>query len=469
MKREKELAKNTVIIAIGKICTQFISFLLLPVYTALLSTEDYGVVDLLNTYVSLLLPIVILQVDQGTFRFLIDVRNDENKKKEIISTTLFGVFIQSVIYLALFRLFAGFIHNNYKYFLASNVVACIFSVTMLQIARGLGNNTLYALGSFLTASVMLFLNIVFVVIIRLGATGMLLSNFVANIICTIFLFVVLKIYKYFRIKEVKFDIFKKLIRYSVPLVPNSISWWIFNASDRTVVSYILGVGINGIYSAANKFSGIYITFYNIFNMTWTESASMHINDEDSVDFFTNTVDLMFRLFSALCFGIIATMPFVFPIMVNKKFDAAYYQIPILMLAALFNVVVGLYSVIYIAKKMTREVAKTSIISAIINIIVNIALIKIIGLYAASISTAIAYGILMIYRYIDVKKYVDVRINKRLMLSTFIMIIFIFFTYYTRNKLINSVALLITIIYSVLINYSLLIQIISEAKMKLLKR
>ena len=52
MSRSKELVKNTAILTIGKMCTQFVSFLLLPLYTALLSTEEYGIVDLFTTYIA---------------------------------------------------------------------------------------------------------------------------------------------------------------------------------------------------------------------------------------------------------------------------------------------------------------------------------------------------------------------------------------------------------------------------------
>ena len=98
MNREKQLIKNTIIVAIGKICTQFISFFLLPLYTALLSTEEYGTVDLLNTYVSLLIPLFFLQIDQSVFRYLIDFRKNLTEKKKLVSTTLIIVIIQSVIF-----------------------------------------------------------------------------------------------------------------------------------------------------------------------------------------------------------------------------------------------------------------------------------------------------------------------------------------------------------------------------------
>ena len=81
MSRRKEIVKNTAILTIGKMCTQFVSFLLLPLYTALLSTEEYGIVDLFTTYMALILPLVCWQLDQGIFLFMIDCREDETKTK----------------------------------------------------------------------------------------------------------------------------------------------------------------------------------------------------------------------------------------------------------------------------------------------------------------------------------------------------------------------------------------------------
>ena len=137
MSREKNLFKNTIIITIGKVCTQLITFLLLPLYTGVLSTSEYGIVDFLNTLVSLCLPIVTFQVEQALFRELIEVRDDEEKKKSIISSGVITVIFQCILFLILFAMIAPFINNDYKYFLATNVIAFIFSSLFLQIARGL--------------------------------------------------------------------------------------------------------------------------------------------------------------------------------------------------------------------------------------------------------------------------------------------------------------------------------------------
>lgn len=468
MSREKQLVKNTVIVAVGKICTQFISFFLLPLYTAMLSTEEYGTVDLLNTYISLLLPLIILQIDQGIFRFLIDVRENEEEKKSLISTTIIIVTLQSIAYLIIYAIVGQFINNEYKYFLATNVVATIFSSIMLQISRGVGDNKVYSIGSLISASGTVILNVIFIAIFRWGAYGMLLASLIANCLCAIYVFIKKKIYKYISIGAFSKVQLKSIWKYSIPLVPNMLSWWIVNASDRTIVSNMLSISANGIYSAANKFSSMCITFFNIFNMTWSESASMYIKDKDSSLYFTNIINIALRIFSSICIGIIAIMPFVFPLLVNEKFNEAYYQIPILMLSTLCNIIVSLIGSIYVAQKNSKEIAKTSILAAIINIIINLVLIKFIGLYSASISTFIAYLLMAIYRYIDVQKYIKIKIDFKLILNTIIISIIVFVTYYLRITWISIISLIITVLYTIVINRNTMEFVVKSLKNKFSK-
>lgn len=451
MSKGKDLAKNTAIVSIGKICTQLITFFLLPVYTAVLSNEEYGVVDLLNTLTSLLLPIVTLQIEQGIFRYLIDCRENNEKQIKLITTIIRFMIIQSIACIVIFLCISPFIHNEYKYFLMANLLMGIFSSLLLQICRGLGDNATYAIGSFITGAFTVVLNVIFIVAFRWGAYGMLGATAISNFICAIYIFLKRKIYKYIKPKQFDKKILKEIIKYSVPLIPNMISWWIVSASDRTIISAVIGIAQNGIYSAANKFSGVFTTLYSVFNLTWTESASININSEDRDEFFSKILDFVIRFFGCLCLGTIAVMPFAFNILINEKFAEAYYQIPILILGSVFNILVSFVGSIYVAKKLTKEIAKTSIISAVINIFVNIVLIKSIGLYAASISTVIAYALMFIYRWIDVKKYVKFNVNKILMFALTIMYGITIFTYYLKNSMISVIVLVIVVVFAIITN------------------
>lgn len=449
--RKKQLAKNTAILTAGKICTQCVSFLLLPLYTAFLDPSDYGVVDLITTYVALILPILNLQIDMGLFRFLLDVRDDEKKQKQMISSVLNVNHIQFALFILLFCIAQFFFSSEYKIFLALEVVLNLYTATLMQTARGFGRNDIYSIGSFLSTALAVAFNVIFIAVFRLGALGMFLGLIISKIITIIYLIIHLKMWKHYSIRIYEKKQVKEVLKYSAPLVPNQLAWWTVGASDRLVVSHFLGLAWNGIYSIANKFSTVFITFYNIFNLAWTESSALHIDDEDSDEYLTSVVSSMFSLFSSICIGIVACMPFVFPIMVNKKYDDAYFQIPILLAAVLCQAVVGLISVVYTAKKKSMVLAKTTIWIAVINLVTDIALIKFIGLYAASVSTLLAYGVMMIYRYIDVQKYVRIKIPFRKVVSTLLLIAIVFSAYYIENKVLCVVALLITVIYAVIEN------------------
>lgn len=450
--REKSLFKNTLIITIGKICTQMITFFLLPLYTGILSTEEYGLVDLLNTLILLLVPLITFQIEQAIFRELIEVRNSEIKKKKIISSGIISVISQCIFYILIFIIISIFIKNDYKLFLITNVVSFIFSSLFLQISRGLGDNRKFSIGSFIIALSTIVFNIIFLIVFKLSAKGILLGTMFGYSCGIVFLFFELKLYKYISVKSFDFKIVKKLLKYSIPLIPNAISWWIFNASDKIIVSTVLGLSANGILSAAHKFSTVYITLYNVFNISWTENIALHINDIDIKDYFSKMFNMITRLFISLAMIIISCMFFVYPLMINSKFDSGYMLIPILIIASFFNVVVGLISVIYLANKNTKAIANTSVISAIINIVTHLLLIKFIGLYAAAISTFIAFFIMSIYRLYDInKKYFNIKIEKLTMIKSIIFLSIILIIYYLNNIMLNILSVFMTMLFTYYIN------------------
>ena len=449
--RQEQLVKNTAILTFGKICTQCISFFLLPLYTALLDPSDYGIVDLISTYATLLLPIFNLMIDMGLFRFMIDVRDQNDKQKRIVSSVLNFNHLQAIVFLMAFLLIQFFLDPEYRIFLALEVLLNIYTSTFMQVARGIGRNDVYSVSSFLSASLSVAFNVVFIAVFRMGALGMFLGLIAAKILTNIYLILALRIWNLYDIKCFDKKLLSEISSYSLPLVPNQLAWWVVGASDRIVVSKILSVAQNGVYSVANKFSSMYITFYNIFNLAWTESCALHINDEDSDVYLSGVISTMFSLISAVCIGIAACMPFAFPILVNSNYHEAYFQIPILLFAVLCQSVIGLVSVVYTAKKLSGELAKTSIWIAIINLGTDLLLIKHIGLYAASVSTLVAYFVMMIYRCNDVKKYIHIIIPISKIVKTVLLIICVGVAYYSNSIVLQIIALGFAIVYALIEN------------------
>ena len=451
MSKKKDLMKNTIIIFCGKVCTQLISFFLLPLYTGYLATKDYGIVDLITTYVTLLVPIITLELEMSIFRYLVDSRGKDKETKKLMSNNFGVLLIALLIFSILYVIVTSFWKFNFRWLILIDIIICTFSGNFLQISRGMGRTLDYSISCLITGALTIVSNILLIAVFKLGAFGMITSMALANGVGALYLFIRLKLYKLINFKLMDKKLIKEMYQYSIPLVPNGISWWIVNVSDRTVISYVLGTAANGLYAVSNKFPTILSSLLGVFNLSWSESAALHINSPDRDEFFSDISNTVTKLFTSLGVGMIACMPFIFPLLINSKYNGAFNQIPILILGAVFNVVVCLYSAVYIAKKMTKQVATVSIIGAIINITINVLFIKYIGLYAASISTAISYFVMMVYRHIDLKKYVNIKYESGLIVKTFLIFTFSIILYYQKNMILNIINLIVVVIYAFIMN------------------
>lgn len=467
MSKKKELLKNTVIIFLGKLCTQLISFLMLPLYTYVLSTEEYGTVDIITTYTALALPILGLQLEMGAFRYLVDSRKNSKNIQSIVSNTLSVILLSILFFAGVFLIISLIINIPYSILILISTIATLLSHYLLQVARGLGDNIGYSIGSVITGIVTVLSNLILLLVFHCGVTGVLISITIANIINVIYLSIREKLYKYYSKKALNKKEIQKLLKYSLPLIPNSLIWWIINVSDRTIIAIIIGASANGIYAVAGKFSAIINQIFNIFNLSWTESASIHINDKDKDKFFSDVFNSTLKIIISISILMLAYMPILFKIMVNDKYDEAYRYIPILSLGMIFNVIVTFLGAIYVAKKRTKEVATTSIWSGIINIVINIIFIKTIGLWAAALSTLVAFLIMSIYRLIDIQKYVKLSLDKKNILSITAIYILCNCLYYSQNTLMQTINIVISTLCVAITNKMELKQIVKTTSNKIL--
>lgn len=469
MDKGKKLAKNTLVILVGKICTQFISFFLLPLYTSILSSSDYGTVDLIITYIGLIVPIITLNLENATFRYLIDVREDKNGKKQIITNSFQCVLVQYGICLAIYLMICQFIDIPYKYILVINVLATMLSSFLLQVAKGLGKMIDFSIGSAIAGVCTVILNIFFLLILKVGVYGILLSSAIANILCFIYLLIKCKIPTYLDNSKKDLQVKKELLKYSIPLIPNGVIWWIIDVSDRTIITMFLGSASNGIYAIANKFSSVLMQLFNVFNISWTESAAVNINEEDRNDFFSKTFNHVIKLFGCACVLIISIMPFVFHILIGSNFIEAYVYIPLLLIGSLFNVIVAFLGGIYVAKKMTKQVATTSFWSGILNVVINVLLVKRIGITAAAISTILAFAIMSVYRFIDVQKYVKLKLEIKSIILVVVLFIVSCMGYYMANTLVKIAILTVSCVLTMYLNKEMIDSMKIIVKTKLVKK
>ena len=463
-----EYYKNTIILFLGKFSTQFISFLLLPLFTRYLTTSDYGYVDLLQTYISLLMPICLLRIDSAAFRFLVDERKNEKKQSQIISISLALGVVASIILILLYIILRKIINIKYVFSLVISVIILIFINIVLQIVRGLGKNYLYSITAIVVGVINCIINIILIIVFKWNAESILISNIISNFLGLIFISIKLNILKkiIWNYKNIDKSLISEMIKYSIPMIPNSFSWWIVNVSDRSIISLLIGISYNGIYTISCKFSNILNNIFSVFNMSWTESASIHIKDKDKNEYFDEMINKLFFGFASIGMLIISMLPLIYDSIVGTNYRNSYNYIPILIIAGTIDVLAWLCGGIYIACKETKKVAKTTIISAILNIIIHLSLIKFIGLYAACISTLLSYLYLSIFRYYDCQKYVQFKINCKFLTIMILSYIVCVILYYTNILVLNIINFAISTFVLIIINRQVIIELITMVKGKL---
>lgn len=444
MSKSSSLVKNTLILGFGRLATQLSAFLLLPVYTIFLSPDEFGVIDLITVYITLFVPLLMLQLDRAAFRELITSRGDKNQSKKIISNTLRIILPLVAAALVLYSVIASFIDLPNATLIAAAVIATIISTLSLQFARGLDRNDVYAKASVVTGLTNFGVATALIVGLRMGIDGVLVSIIVANLLASLYVFFKVHMAQYISLSQSVVDrnLQKDLIQFAWPLVPSAISWWFIRTFDRTLVSLIAGLAANGVYAAANKYALIFNSLYGIFDMSWTESASEHIDSKERDSFFTGVYNKSFKFFTALAVGLILITPFIFHILIGEEFAQAQDYIPLLIIGGLLNALVAQYSVIYIAKKLTKQVLVTSVAAAVISVLLNVVLIQYIGALGASISLVITFLVMAVWRHYDIKKYVNVKFERLIFVKIAALLIVSSALYYIDNAWVDFANLVI---------------------------
>lgn len=452
--REKSLIKNTGILAMGTLASKIFSFFLLPLYTAVLTTEDYGTVDVLQTVSSFAMPFVTLQLSSAIFRFIIEKKKQEDQT--FIITT--GILIE-IVNIILFTVIVMIINFFYNIQYCGLFIIYFISSALLEncqnITRGFGNNKLYSLMSFLMTIVSATSNIIMILGFGMHGDSILIASSLAYLIASLIAIFKQSLWKYFKIRSFSPSSLREMFSYCLPLIPNAVSWWLTNTSDRLLIRLFLGVGSNGIYAAANKIPTIYTTIYNVYNIAWIEALSRSVGDKNQKDFINSMFEKSIKFFSCICLGIICCISIFFNFLVGENYQDAYPHVYILLVAIFFNSIASLYGGVFTALKKSTIIGKTTVIGACVNFFVNLFFIKFIGLYAASISTLISYLVIVLLRKKELNKVFRIKLPRLYLLQLLIVFAIVSFGYFYNNTHFNVLILIMLVIWSYYINKNLL--------------
>ena len=423
--KQKKLILNTLILGLGVFGSKLLVFLMMPLYTGILSPAEYSAADLISQTANLLMPLACIGITDGVFRFAMDKEAD---KRQVLSSGLAVLALAGAVFLLLSPL-VGLVDyfSDHVWLIAAYVLSANVHAVCAQYVRARDKTMLFALQGVINTALVIILNILFLVVFKMGVVGYVLSVVLADFAVTIFLLIAGKLYKDIRIKSVKGSVIKDLLKYSVPMIPATIFWWITSVSDRYMVTYFSGEAENGLYSAAYKIPTILTLVSTVFMEAWqysavsdTDASGKSISSE-SVDFFGNVFSHFQSIMYLAGSGIIAFSQIFIIILCADSYFEAWRFIPILTLASVFSAFTSFAGSVYLVKKKSMLTLLTSMSGAVINVALNLLLIPKMGAQGAAVATAVSYLVVFVIRAVNARKYVPFSLSLTRMLASIVVI------------------------------------------------
>jgi len=452
-KKNNSLGYLAVIYMIGNFSSKILSFILVFFMTYFLSKEEIGEYDLILTSVSFIVPCVSLLIDNSLLRWLLDP-DFENKKDEIFANTFNLLFINILLYTIIYWISSLFFSWNYRGLIYLYSINMILYPTILQGTRGLGKNKLYATISIFYSFFYVMLTFVSLYFLKGSIEGVLLANIIALFITIIRLLIQNGWVQYLKPMKPNFALLKSMSNYSLPLLPNTLSWWFISASTRYMILAYLGKEFNGLFAISYKVPTIILVVTSVFTLAWQEKAIRTIDDNDSVTIFNSVLKKYIKLILGIVIILGACSKFIMNFVSSEYYESWKY-IPILLFAVFFQAISGFYGAGYLRAKKTKGIFYSSIIGGLVTVIISFFLVKPYGLYGVSWAILLGYFVLFLYRAIHIKKFLTIKFPTTLLITMTFLYMIIVSLLKLENKFVFPISLALSIIIFFYYNYNYL--------------
>ena len=291
-KKYKELFSNTLVFSISNIGTKIILFFMVPLYTSYMSTEELGTAELIVSASNLLYPLLSLSFSSAVFRFSFEKQSQD----EDILKNLYLILVNVILGAIATGIVCNYIpsYSKYSILLVFLIILLAYGDSYALFVKARGNIIVFALNNVIYVVMLLVTNVLFLTKLNLGAVGYLCAIIISKFFSIVFLFLFGKAPK-FKV-PVKLDkkLLKEMLAFSIPLIANSIFWWIISYSDKYMLAIMLDNSTVGLYTVANKIPSLVTTVVSVFIEAWTISAfKENANGDDKF------YDIVYKIFSGL--------------------------------------------------------------------------------------------------------------------------------------------------------------------------
>lgn len=427
-----KILTNSALYSLTTLLQKGIGFFLLPLYTAFLTPDDYGIVNVVTSVSSFLSVLIMMSLTGAATRF--HYRNtDENYRKVLWGTITTIVIISSLGWGAVFFTFHKFLVDPfigeveffpYAVIGLANVIITPLYLLFQSSLQARQEALHYSINTFSNFIVHLGLAVLLIAVFKLGAVGMLLANVITSLL--FFIYVLISYIPKIKMGIDK-PIAKKALKYSLPLVPHHISLWSAGTLDRLFLNNIKGTAVTGVYSVGQQFGNVVGTIAYSVNQAFVpwfyqmiEKGKEGIKKIEKMGLFAVIG------YSLFAFAISLFAPEVLKVMVSEGFRDAWKVIPIISFAFVFHGVYFFYINILFLKD-TGWVFTVTLSAMAVDILFNILLIPLWGFYGSAIACFMTYFFRSIFAMVlSLKKNREIRYNYIMMY--FIPLLFLALSY-----------------------------------------
>lgn len=407
MGKYKRLLSNTAILGIGTFASKVLVFLLMPFYTSVLSTEQFGVADILTQTANLLIPLAAIGICDGIFRFALDgSESSDVSERRVLSCGVAVLAVGSALCVAAVQLLRCFdIFSGYVWLVAAYVLCANLHLAFANFIRAQGHTTLFAVQGIINTVLTIGLNVLLLVGFDMGTFGYVVSVVIADLCVSVFLFFAARLWRFLSPREVNYTVIKSMLRFSVPYIPTTILWLITSVSDRYIVTAYCGEAENGLYAAAYKLPTMLSLVCGVFIEAWHFSTVKDAEPEERSAFFGS----VFKNYMAIIFmgasGIIAFSKLLTRLLLADSYFSSWQFVPVLTLATAFSALVAFLGSVYFLEKKSLLSMLTALAGTVVNVVLNFVMIPKHGAMGAAVATLISYLAVYAIRAYDTRFYI----------------------------------------------------------------
>jgi O-antigen/teichoic acid export membrane protein len=452
MDKYKRLASNTVVLMLGQMSSKLLVYVMMRFYTDILGADGYGAVGNIVDAAVLCIGIATLAIGEAIIRFGTDNAYDSSQVFSIGLVTTLGGLLLFIPFVPLIGL-VDFL-SQYSLLIYIYVFTGSFKSAFALFVRSSVSIRLYAVDGIITTCTCIGFNLLFLLALNMGVMGYVLSVVLADACSIIFLFTVGKLRRYLVIFGLDRQLAVQMYRYCIPMIPTTIMWWVTNVSDSFIVTSIMDTAATGVYKAAYKLPNIIALVSGIFSQAWNMSAITEKNSRTIARFYTDVFDILQSVIYVSASGMLLVIRPLLGIMAaGEAFDDAYLYTPMLVLSVIFSCFSTFCGSIYIADKKSMRSMLTAGAGALINIAANLALIPVIGLQGAALSTFASYLIVFAVRAVDTRKivYMDYELPK-IIANMIILTVMSAVIIFARNDTVYWIVLSAMFVFSLALNF-----------------